>query len=158
MLLLYLRWKDVFSITEVSTHVFGQYRFTFDIQRSSHIIWELYTFDIILTLPDYLYYWCTVSPLICFHIVEWHRPDWVLHQFGMSRHILESCDTSIKLHSINLQGWHDFDWRVEHQEYKEIWSHRCDHVVSSELIFRDISYYNPYMQWYCSITHQFITK
>ena len=123
MSLHFLIWRDGFSTTEVSTHVFGQYRFAFDIQRPSHVVWQPYTSNIISTLLDYCIIgddiWRTMSPLICFHIVEWHRPYWVLHQFGMKQHILESCDTNIKLHCMDLQGRHDLDWSDVHKEYIE---------------------------------------
>ena len=29
--------------------------------------------------------WRTISPLICFETVEWHRPERVLHQFDLHR-------------------------------------------------------------------------
>ena len=32
-----------------------------------------------------------------------------------------------------------------HKEYIEKWNCPHDHVVSSELLFEDISYYDPYM-------------
>ena len=48
--------------------------------------------------------WMTISPLICFHIVEWHRPDRVLRQFGMRHGILEACDKEAILHRYDLRG------------------------------------------------------
>ena len=51
----------------------------------------------------------------------------------------ESCDTNIKLHSIDLRGRHDLDWSDVHKEYREKWNYRRDHVVSNELLSEDIS-------------------
>ena len=76
----------------------------------------------------------------------------------MKQHIPESCDINIKLHSIDLRGQHDLDWSDVHKEYKEKWNCHRDHVVSSELLSEDISYCDPYMLWYRSMTRQYLTK
>ena len=77
-------------------------------------MWQPYTSDIKSTLPSFCIIgddiWHTMSLLICFHIVEWHTLYQVLHQFGMKQHIPESCDSNIKLHSIDLRGRLDLDW------------------------------------------------
>ena len=55
------------------------------------IILQPYIVDMNVGLPHYCIVrkdiWCTISPLICFHIVEWHRPDRVLQQFGFHQGI-----------------------------------------------------------------------
>ncbi|RVW88469.1 hypothetical protein CK203_043898 [Vitis vinifera] len=45
----------------------------------------------------------------------------------MSQHILESCDTSIKLHSIDVKVNMILIGGLKHQEYIERWSHCRDH-------------------------------
>ena len=48
--------------------------------------------------------WMTISLLICFHIVEWHKPDKGMRHFGMLHEISECCDTEATLHQYNLRG------------------------------------------------------
>ncbi|WJZ85618.1 hypothetical protein VitviT2T_005142 [Vitis vinifera] len=58
-------------------------------------------------LPNYCtvgkYIWCTISPLICFHIIEWHRPDRVLRQFRFRQGIPQPCDNESILHKCDLR-------------------------------------------------------
>ena len=48
--------------------------------------------------------WRTMSPLICFDIVEWHRPERVLRQFGLQQGIPPSCSIELDLHSMDRRG------------------------------------------------------
>ena len=125
------------------------------------IIWEPYTDDVISALPDYCTIasdlWLTISPLICFHIVEWHRPDRVLRQFGLVQHIPEQCDTELGLHRYDLRGRHDFDWMSIHHHYIQRWEARYDHLARAEAAYTSYGYNHPYMVWYRSITRLFLT-
>ncbi|KAL6336065.1 hypothetical protein AAG906_010334 [Vitis piasezkii] len=106
-------WRDEFRTTSTPMHVLSQYRYLLDRLMPEQIIWEPYTDDVISALPDYCTIasdlWLTISPLICFHIVEWHRPDRVLRQFGLVQHIPEQCDTEL--------GLHRYDWMSIHHHY-----------------------------------------
>ena len=97
------------------------------------IIWEPYTDDVIFGLPDYCTIasdlWLTISPLIFFYIVEWHRPDRVLRQFGLLQHIPEQCDTELVLHKYDLRGRHDLDRMSIHHHYIQRWEARYDHLT-----------------------------
>ena len=125
------------------------------------IIWEPYTDDVISALPDYCTIasdlWLTISPLICFHIVEWHRPDRVLRQFGLVQHIPEQCDTELGLHRYDLRGRHDFDWMSIHHHYIQRWEAKYDHLARAEATSTSYGHSHPYMVWYCSITRLFLT-
>ena len=50
------------------------------------VLWKPYTTDLIAHLPTICQadeeIWRTMLPLICFDIIEWHRPERVLRQFG----------------------------------------------------------------------------
>ncbi|RVW33626.1 Serine/threonine-protein phosphatase 7 long form-like [Vitis vinifera] len=74
-----IRWRYEFRTTSISMHVLAQYRHHLDRLTADQIIWQPYVDDMNVGLPDYCTagkdIWCTISPLICFHIIEWHRPD-----------------------------------------------------------------------------------
>ena len=48
--------------------------------------------------------WRMMSPLICFDIVEWHRPKRVLRQFGLQQEIPQFCSIELNLHSVDRRG------------------------------------------------------
>ena len=45
--------------------------------------------------------WRSMSPLICFDIVKWHRLERVLRQFGLQQGIPPSCSIEQDLHSVD---------------------------------------------------------
>ena len=47
--------------------------------------------------------WRTISPLICFHIGEWHHLDRTLRQFGLQQNVSRDCNTEPLLHNIDLR-------------------------------------------------------
>ena len=112
-------------------------------------------------LPDYCLVgkdlWCTISPLICFHIVEWHRPDRVMRQFGFRQGISQPCDNDSNLHECDLRGRHNVDWTERHGEYIRRWAFRHNHIARDQMTFGSLGYHYPYMVWYRSITIRFLT-
>ena len=97
-----------------------------------------------------------VTPYL-FHIVEWHRPYYVLRQFGLMQCISEQCDTEPKLHKYDLRGQHDLYWITIHHYYIERWEARNNHLVRANASSTSFGYNHPYMMWYCTITHLFIS-
>ena len=61
--------------------------------------------------------WRTMSPLICFDIVKWHRPERVLRQFGLQQGIPPSCSIELDLHFVDRRGRHKYDWGAFHAQY-----------------------------------------
>jgi hypothetical protein len=121
-----------------------------------------YSDELIQTLPEYCTrgraIWTTISPLICFSIVEFHRPDRVLRQFRMRQVIPEPCDTRPDLHSFDLRGHVDVDWRIKHREYLDQWDRRGENLAVGQLQDEAMMIDDPYMQWYRRITRRFITR
>lgn len=111
-------------------------------------------------LPSYCHngqdIWLTVSPLICFHIVEWHLPNRVLRQFSMHQTIPPLCFTFPDLHRIDLRGKHDQDWRRVHSDHLSSWYRRRDQCAQG-VITNGPSVSDDYFIWYQSITRRFIT-
>ncbi|KAH1193751.1 Serine/threonine-protein phosphatase 7 long form [Glycine max] len=87
------------------------FRCKLDIMKRHEFVWEPYTATVISLLPPICVLrsvaWCTVVPLICFQVIEWHQLDRVLRQFGMQQPILESPSQPLNIHGITLKGKHD---------------------------------------------------
>ena len=98
-----------------------------------------------------------MSPLIFFDIVEWHRPERVLRQFGLMQGIPPTCSIDIGLHSTDRRGRPQHDWRLHHEHYVELWNTRTERIVTADPIQPHIDYHAPYMIWYRRITRRFIT-
>ena len=98
-----------------------------------------------------------MSPLIFFFIVEWHRPERVLLQFGLIQGIPSTPPIDSDLHSIDRRGRPQFDWRSYHEHYLALWEARGDHIVTTKPIKSYMDYHVPYMTWYRHITRRFIT-
>ncbi|RVW59856.1 Serine/threonine-protein phosphatase 7 long form-like [Vitis vinifera] len=80
------RWRvPLYWSHNPSPHVLTFYRDQLDAQTQDQVLWEPYTADLIAHLPAICQadeeIWRTMSPLICFDIIKWHKPERVLHQF-----------------------------------------------------------------------------
>uniref|UniRef100_A0A2N9GC63 Aminotransferase-like plant mobile domain-containing protein n=1 Tax=Fagus sylvatica TaxID=28930 RepID=A0A2N9GC63_FAGSY len=154
-------WRNAKDIKDVSTHVLEQYRSDFSRQRPDQVIWEPYTDDVLSSLPEYCRIgqevWRSVTPLICFQIVEWHLPNRALCQFGMQQDIPQPANTDEKLHDCDLRGKVHENWRERWRHYISIWDHRREHVVTRDKMVGLMAYHDPYMDWYRRITQRFIS-
>ncbi|RVW69911.1 Serine/threonine-protein phosphatase 7 long form-like [Vitis vinifera] len=125
------------------------------------VLWQPYTDDILALLPDICLadqdIWQIMSPLVFFDIVEWHRPERVLRQFGLIQGIPSTPPIDSDLHSIDRRGRPQFDWRLYHEHYVALWEARGDHIVTAAPIGPHMDYHAPYMTWYRRITRRFIT-
>ena len=97
----------------------------------------VYLVDICLTDQEILW---TMSPLICFEIVEWHRPERVQ-----------------KLHLVDRRGCHKYDWETYHAPYVALWATRVERIVTSPLMAGIMGFYDPYIEWYRCIPRRLIT-
>nr|POF27679.1 serine/threonine-protein phosphatase 7 long form like [Quercus suber] len=137
------------------------YRDQLDQQTDDQMIWQPYTTERLALLPDVCvkdqHVWQTIAPLICFDVVEWHRPDRVLRQFGLHQGIPKPCDTEVKLHSIDRRGRHHYDWRSYHGRYIQLWEACEESIAVGESEEHPMYYHDPYMEWYRKITRRLIT-
>ena len=101
--------------------------------------------------------WRTMSPLICFEIVEWHRPERVLPQFGMQQEIPPACSYEQQLHAVDACGRHQRDWATFHPPYIALWETRADRIITSPPMLGLMDFHDSYMQWYRCITRRFLT-
>ena len=100
--------------------------------------------------------WRTMSPLICFDIIEWHRPERVLRQFHMQQGIPPPCLIDMELHLVDRRGRHQYDWVTFHAQYISLWATRSERIATAPLAITTMSFYDPYMQWYRRITRRLI--
>uniref|UniRef100_A0A2N9I654 Aminotransferase-like plant mobile domain-containing protein n=1 Tax=Fagus sylvatica TaxID=28930 RepID=A0A2N9I654_FAGSY len=134
------RWCNAKDINDVSTHVLEQYRSDLSRQRPDQEVWR------------------SVTPLICFQIVEWHLPNRALRQFGMQQDIPQPANTDVKLHDCDLRGKVHENWRQRWRHYISIWDHRREHVVTRDKMVGLMAYHDPYIDWYLRITRRFISR
>ncbi|RVW71132.1 Serine/threonine-protein phosphatase 7 long form-like [Vitis vinifera] len=96
------QWRVSLSLSHnPSPHVLTFYQDQLDAQTRDQVLWEPYTTDLIAHLLAICQadeeIWRTMSPLICFDIIEWHRPEQVLRQFrdGHRVHLTHEPSTSL---------------------------------------------------------------
>ncbi|RVX23743.1 Serine/threonine-protein phosphatase 7 long form-like [Vitis vinifera] len=155
------RWRVPLSWSHnPSPHVLTFYRDQLDAQTQDQVLWEPYTADLIAHLPAICQadeeIWRTMSPLICFDIIEWHRPERVLRQFRMQQGIPPPCLIDMELHLVDRRGRHQYDWVTFHAQYISLWATRSERIATAPLAITTMSFYDPYMQWYRRITRRLI--
>ena len=89
--------------------------------------------------------WRTMSPLIYFEIVEWHRPERVLCQFGMHQEIPPACSYEQQLHKVDARGRHQRDWATYHASYIALWDTRGARIITSPSMAGLMDFHDPYM-------------
>ena len=124
-------------------------------------VWEPYTTNAMWVLPPiYLVgsvAWCTVIPLICFQVIEWHQPDKVLRQFGMQQPISRCLLQPFTINGITLKGKHDESWGQLLDPMINQWNNRVDCRVNDYPQQEDLLSFNSnYMVWYRQKTKMFI--
>ncbi|KAH0656021.1 hypothetical protein KY285_030903 [Solanum tuberosum] len=85
------RWFAHFSWTDTTKHMLRVFRDALDSMTEDQFIWELYSSDIIESLPEYCRVgrdiWHARVPIFCWDVVEVHLPDRVMRQFGLVQEI-----------------------------------------------------------------------
>ncbi|XP_021600607.1 serine/threonine-protein phosphatase 7 long form homolog [Manihot esculenta] len=155
------RWSNAKSITKVTTHVLVQLRYQLDRMEAEEFIWEPYSDVVVDGMSDYCLQgrqiWKSVVPLICFHIVEWHRPDKVLRQFGFSQPIPQPPRQTADMHSIKLTSLAT-NWMTENQHWITFWESRHRRIVASNTLTQPLYYHSQYMEWYRMIARRWVSQ
>ncbi|XP_073120213.1 serine/threonine-protein phosphatase 7 long form homolog [Henckelia pumila] len=76
----------------------------------------------------------SACPLINFDIVEMHRPERCLRQFGMHQGIPPPATNYENFHKLTRQGRSDFDWAPFHKQFVDMWTDRYNFVTGGELV------------------------
>ncbi|RVW82581.1 Serine/threonine-protein phosphatase 7 long form-like [Vitis vinifera] len=111
------------------------------------VLWEPYMGDLVahlvaISLVDQEI-WRTMSPLICFDIVKWHRLERVLRQFGLQQGIPPSCSIEQHLHSVDRRGRHKYDWEAFHAQYITLWASRAERIVTAPPMVGAMQFHDP---------------
>ncbi|KAL6313700.1 hypothetical protein AAG906_010118 [Vitis piasezkii] len=129
------RWRVPLSWAQNPSRVLTFYRDQLDAQTHDQVLWEPYMGDLVAHLPAISLVdqeiWRTMSPLICFDIVKWHRPKRVLRQFGLQQGIPPSCSIELDLHSMDRRGRHKYDWGAFHAQYITLWGSREKRIATA---------------------------
>ena len=92
-------------------------------------------------------------PLVCFHLVENHTPDYVV-QFRMIQEIPRDVDIDTMLHDIDLKGKVGVDWMQKHAMHIMEWGNhlqwRC------EVMLGDMPPQHEYFDLFKRVTRRFI--
>ncbi|XP_022877752.1 uncharacterized protein LOC111395817 isoform X2 [Olea europaea var. sylvestris] len=154
------RWNIGFKLDSVGTHVLVLYRDQLDNMKDDQFVWEPYPDDVLASLPQYCIsgrrIWQTVSPLICFDVVEFHHPDRALRQFGQQQTIPAVCDTIPDIHLTDRRGRQNYDWAHHHRQFVDMWTDRFARIISTPPIDGPMDQGDPYMLWYQRITRLLI--
>ena len=100
--------------------------------------------------------WTTMVSLVCFHLVEKHTPDRVVHQFGMIQEIPCDVDIDTVLHVINLRGKVGVDWMRKHVVHIDEWGNRLQRRC--EAVLNDMPPQHEYHDWFKRVTRRFIDR
>ncbi len=99
-------------------------------------------------------------PVIHYNVVEWHRPERVLRQFGMAQHIpvisQEERAQQACLHKITRKGQRsDRRWVTKHGVHIQEWMRAGERI--QEEAAQPIAW-ATYLQWYDSITRRIVLR
>nr|CAN62346.1 hypothetical protein VITISV_006921 [Vitis vinifera] len=140
------RWRVPLSWAQNPSRVLTFYRDQLDAQTHD----QPYMGDLVAHLPVISLadqeIWRTMSPLIFFDIVEWHRPERVLRQFGLQQGIPPSCSIEQDLHSVDRRGRHKYDWGAFHAQYITLWASRAERIAMAPPMVGAMQFHDPYME------------
>ncbi|XP_073133494.1 serine/threonine-protein phosphatase 7 long form homolog [Henckelia pumila] len=96
--------------------------------------------------------------LINFDIVEMHRPERCLRQFGMRQGILPPATNYDNFHKLTRQERPDFDWDAFQKQFVDMWTDRYNFVICGEFIISGTPDTTlEYTGWYRRISHIFVS-
>ncbi|KAI3470604.1 hypothetical protein Pfo_027267 [Paulownia fortunei] len=116
------RWTQCYNFTRTASHSVRIIRDIFDRMTATQFIWQPYDMgssEVIVLPPSCnTLVWRSQCPLINYAIVEMHRPEWVMQQFGLQQHVPPQPSTrDVTLHDIDRRGRAGQDWAHFYQKY-----------------------------------------
>ncbi|XP_073304170.1 serine/threonine-protein phosphatase 7 long form homolog [Primulina huaijiensis] len=132
------RWRRGFSWTHTVHHSVRIMRDMLDMMVEGQFLWTVYDMESpevggILD-GDRIHLCRSACALINFHIVEMHRPERCLRQFGMLQGIPPPATNFDNFHKLTRQGRNNFDWATYHKDFVEMWNHRYHFVIDGDYV------------------------
>ncbi|XP_073318086.1 serine/threonine-protein phosphatase 7 long form homolog [Primulina huaijiensis] len=136
------RWRRRFSWTHTAHHSVRIMRDMLDRMVEGQFLWTVYDMESpevgrILN-GDRIYLCRSACTLINFHIVEMHRPERCLRQFGMRQGIPPPATNFDNFHKLTRQGRNNFDWATYHKDFVEMWNDRYNFVIDGDYVIPGI--------------------
>jgi len=147
-------WNNVGTVHGNPGRRYIDYSNALDCPNAAHVEWQPYNRMEVQNMnrsPQCMRdneYWCSVCPLICYYIVEYHLPNRVMRQFG----ILQSCppeyiNTSYELHGTDRRKQRGAkNWEEKHLAYVNAWNGRGNNIVYGGPVHREAQF-NIYLDW-----------
>ncbi|XP_075512729.1 serine/threonine-protein phosphatase 7 long form homolog [Primulina tabacum] len=118
------RWRRGFSWTYTAHHSVRIMRDMLDRMVEGQFLRTVYDMEspeVVRILDGDRIHLCrSACALINFHIVEMHRLERCLRQFGMRQGILPPATNFDNFHKLTRQGRNNFDWATYHKDFVEM--------------------------------------
>ncbi|XP_012849912.1 PREDICTED: uncharacterized protein LOC105969685 [Erythranthe guttata] len=161
-------WTNHVSFIETGAHVLRIFRMMLDQMLPDQFIWMPYDMDdqeyqAVGGDSDIICSGICVSrvPLICYAIVEMHRPDRVVRQFGMVQPIPEppeNTETDFRMHvNAYRTGATNRDWSLTHVSHVTAWDNRLNYTIDYPYASDSQTTEDGYFEWYELHTRRFIS-
>ncbi|CAI9095071.1 OLC1v1030930C1 [Oldenlandia corymbosa var. corymbosa] len=135
------RWCVHRRVTKITAHNVRAYRDQLAELEDSMFNWMPYSDEVINYLPESCRagkaIWTSMTPIVFFHIVEFHMPHRVMRQFGLDEkvpntYLFQTENSHNTLHKLNRKGRPGTDWYTYHLEYITGWDNRLNNLVDSD--------------------------
>ncbi|XP_073121326.1 serine/threonine-protein phosphatase 7 long form homolog [Henckelia pumila] len=156
------KWKRGFSWVHTVRHSVRIMRDMLDRIIDGQFKWTVYDME----SPELSIYLQGNRNLLCrsacllinFDIVEIHRPERCLRQFGMRQGIPPPATNYDIFHKLTRQGRPNYDWAAFHKQFVDMWTDRYNFVMNGEFIIPGTPDTTlEYIGWYRRISHIFVS-
>ncbi|XP_073029259.1 serine/threonine-protein phosphatase 7 long form homolog [Primulina eburnea] len=151
------RWRRGFSWTHTAHHSVRIMRDMLDMMVEGQFLWTVYDMEspsVGTILDGDRNHLCrSACALINFHIVEMHRPERCLRQFGMRQGIPPPATNFDNFHKLTRQGRNNFDWATYHIDFVQMWNDRYNFVIGGNYVIPGTPAITvEYVGWYHRIS------
>ncbi|XP_073153449.1 serine/threonine-protein phosphatase 7 long form homolog [Henckelia pumila] len=156
------KWKRGFSWVHTVRHSVRVMRDMLDRMVDGQFKWTVYDMEspeLSMYLEGDRNLLCrSACPLINFDIIEMHRPERCLRQFGMRQGIPPPAPNYDIFHKLTRQGRPNYDWDAFHKQFVDMWTNRYNFVMGGEFVIPGTPDTTlEYISWYRRISHIFVS-
>ncbi|XP_073046468.1 serine/threonine-protein phosphatase 7 long form homolog [Primulina eburnea] len=151
------RWRRGFSWTHTAHHSVRIMRDMLDRMVEGQFLWTVYDMaspEVGRILDENSIHLCrSACALINFHIVEMHRPERCLRQFGMRQGIPPLATNFDNFHKLTRQGRNNVDWATYHADFVQMCNDRYNFVIGGDHVIPGTPAITvDYIGWYYRIS------